>query len=235
MSSQVYQLEIFRILVQSVISIPIIYFVYYASKYLWLHRKFKHCSPSKNSLSESVLAYELLDNLEGIEIGASAHNSFCLNTINVNFTNDTTIAQNEEIKRAGTSAMVDVVAPGDNLPFSDESFDFVISSHVIEHFYDPIKAIQEWLRVIRRGGYVYMIIPDKERTFDKPKKRTTLNELIERHQNPNPNLKDDHGHHSIWITEDLIEISRHFNWTIIAVQEVDDKVVNGFTIVLQKQ
>lgn len=48
----------------------------------------------------------------------------------------------------GSVAKVDVVAPGDHLPFSNDSQDFVVSSHVLEHFFDPIKAIEEWLRYI---------------------------------------------------------------------------------------
>jgi ubiquinone/menaquinone biosynthesis C-methylase UbiE len=47
---------------------------------------------------------------------------------------------------------VHIVAWGDRLPFTNESVDFVINSHVLEHFFDPIKAIQEWLRVVKKGG-----------------------------------------------------------------------------------
>ncbi|KAI1703844.1 methyltransferase domain-containing protein [Ditylenchus destructor] len=83
----------------------------------------------------------------------------------------------EELKRTGSNVKVDALTYGDCLcllPFPDESQDFVISSHVIEHFYDPIRTIEEWLKVVRPGGYVYIIAPHKERTFDKDKKRTTL-------------------------------------------------------------
>ncbi|MDA0090523.1 hypothetical protein OFR95_14780 [Brachyspira hyodysenteriae] len=33
----------------------------------------------------------------------------------------------------------------------------------------------------KKDGYIAMIVPHKERTFDKDRDRTTLNELIERH------------------------------------------------------
>ena len=46
----------------------------------------------------SELATKLLSNLSGIEIGASAHNSFNLNTKNVDYSDDyTTIFKKEEI------------------------------------------------------------------------------------------------------------------------------------------
>uniref|UniRef100_A0A914Y2Z0 Methyltransferase type 11 domain-containing protein n=1 Tax=Panagrolaimus superbus TaxID=310955 RepID=A0A914Y2Z0_9BILA len=196
----------------------------------------KNCKVFKFQAKESYLAHLLLDNLQGIEIGGSLHNPFCLNTINVDFTNQSTIYKEAEKRFSGGNYLnVDIVASGDKLPFANETYDFVISSHSIEHFYDPIKTIEEWLRVIKKGGYIFMIIPHKERTFDKPKNRTTLKELILRHRNPDPNFVDDHGHHTVWITEDVMELCRNRNWKVAAMLDTDDKVANGFTIVIQKE
>ncbi len=39
-----------------------------------------------------------------------------------------------------------------NLPYKNDSFDFVISDQVIEHLKDPKKAILESYRVLKRGG-----------------------------------------------------------------------------------
>lgn len=184
---------------------------------------------------ESFLAHHLLDGLRGLEIGASAHNPFGLNTLNVDWSDDlTTSFKLNEIALCGECASVDIVAPGDDLPFKDETFDFVISSHVVEHFYDPIHAIKEWLRVVKSGGYVYMIVPHKERTFDRDRPRTTLAELIDRHEHPNPPEVDDHGHYSVWITQDFLELCHYYGWTVVAIQDSDDKVGNGFTVVIYK-
>src|SRR5579862_8653634 len=131
---------------------------------------------------ESALAHQLLDGLEGIEIGGSAHNSFGLKTRNVDFTDELTSFKQEEIKLCGEALPVDIVSPGDKLPLEDNSVDFVVSSHVIEHFPDPIKALREWHRVVKPGGYLFVKAPHKERTFDKDRARTTLAELIERHE-----------------------------------------------------
>ncbi|KAI1732476.1 methyltransferase domain-containing protein [Ditylenchus destructor] len=135
----------------------------------------------------------------------------------------------------GTFAKVDVVASGDDLPFPDGSQDFVISAHVIEHFYDPIKAIKEWLRVVRPAGFVFIIAPHKERTFDRYRNRTTLDELLDRHAHPNPPLPDDHRHYTVWITEDLLELCNFLKWKVVAWQDSDDKVGNGFTVIIQKE
>ncbi len=181
---------------------------------------------------ESALAHQLLDGLEGLEIGGSAHNPFGLKTRNVDYMDGLTVFKQEEIKVCGEALPVDIVAPGDNLPLEDNSVDFVISSHCIEHFPDPIKTLKEWHRVVRPGGYLYVIAPHKERTFDKDRPRTTLAELIERHRTgigPDP----DAAHCSVWITEDFVELVRYLGWPIVAVQDADDKVGNGFAVVIQ--
>ena len=80
---------------------------------------------------ESTLAHQLLDRLDGIEVGGALHNAFGLKTINVDYTADmnTIFKQAERSLSRNRQAMpVDVVASGDELPFADKSFDFVISS-----------------------------------------------------------------------------------------------------------
>ncbi|HEX3624933.1 MAG TPA: glycosyltransferase [Verrucomicrobiae bacterium] len=184
---------------------------------------------------ESRLAHQFLDGLEGLEIGGSSHNPFGLKTKNVDYTADLmTVHKEEEVKMCGRALSVDIVAPGDALPVADGSQDFVISSHVIEHFFDPIKAIKEWLRVVRPGGFIFIIAPHKERTFDKTRTRTPLAELLDRHSGKiPPPAVDTHHHYTIWTTEDLIELCRHLEWNVVACQDVDDKVGNGFTVVIQ--
>jgi SAM-dependent methyltransferase len=189
----------------------------------------------KKVFPESALAHKLLDGLRGIEIGGSAHNSFGLNTLNVDYTDDyTTVFKKQEIELAGECMKVDIVASGDQLPFKENTLDFVISSHVIEHFYDPVKTIEEWLRVVKPGGYVFIIAPHRDRIGELTGPRTLPAEIIARHERPNPPEVDDHRHYSCWQTQDFVGFCRHYGWKIVAVQDVDDKVGNGFTVVIQK-
>jgi ADP-heptose:LPS heptosyltransferase/SAM-dependent methyltransferase len=54
----------------------------------------------------------------------------------------------------------DVVCNADDLGiFADESMDFVFSSHVLEHMEDMQKALDEWSRVIKPGGYLCLYVP----------------------------------------------------------------------------
>ncbi|MHC1704353.1 MAG: class I SAM-dependent methyltransferase [Tenuifilaceae bacterium] len=47
------------------------------------------------------------------------------------------------------------------IPFPDNTFDFVVSSEVIEHVPDPYKAIQELYRVLKPGGTIVLTTPNK--------------------------------------------------------------------------
>lgn len=179
---------------------------------------------------------------EGLEIGGSAHNPFGLNTRNVDYTKEITVFKKMELDRLGRTLPVDIEAPGDAVPLPDGSVDFVISSHVLEHFFDPIKALQEWYRLIRPGGVIFMIVPHKERTFDKEKSRTPLSELLDRHAGRVPMYEPLDHHFSVWITEDMLELIIHMNRSglfpapvaIVAVLDRDDKIGNGFSVVLRK-
>jgi SAM-dependent methyltransferase len=52
-----------------------------------------------------------------------------------------------------------------NLPIKDNSMDFVYASHVLEHITlnettaKTKEAIEEWLRILKPGGYLLMLIP----------------------------------------------------------------------------
>jgi SAM-dependent methyltransferase len=75
---------------------------------------------------------------------------------------------------------------------ADASFDFLNSAHVIEHMRDPIGALVQWLRVIRDGGLLYLVVPDKRRSFDERRVRTTLAHLVLDHQQPSAERDFEH-------------------------------------------
>jgi SAM-dependent methyltransferase len=78
----------------------------------------------------------------------------------------------------------------------DNSQDFVVANHVLEHCEDPIKAVKSVARVLRTGGIAYLAIPDKRFTFDKEREITTLAHLIGDHeQGPDVSLRE---HYEDW-------------------------------------
>ena len=191
---------------------------------------------------DSKLAHRYLDDLVGIEIGASAHNPFNLpNCINVDYTDAYTGYKHQEVKMCGHYASVDVVADGADLPFEDESYDYVISSHVIEHFFDPIAAIKEWFRIIKPGGYIYIIAPRQFALPSETRECTLYTELVDRHsgkmKKKDVNMRkpiNEHGHWSVWNLKEFMDLCDYMKWVVVKNEEFDDKVGNGFTVIIQK-
>jgi len=44
----------------------------------------------------------------------------------------------------------------------DNSFDFLFSSHCLEHVRDPVEALGNWIRVIKPGGHLVISVPDED-------------------------------------------------------------------------
>jgi SAM-dependent methyltransferase len=63
-----------------------------------------------------------------------------------------------------------------------EHYDAVLASHVIEHLADPIAGLREWMRVLRPGGHLLLVVPHKERTHDRRRPVTPLTHMVEDHE-----------------------------------------------------
>ena len=44
----------------------------------------------------------------------------------------------------------------------DQTYNFVYSSHCLEHIQNPRNAIKNWLRVLRHGGHLIVVVPDED-------------------------------------------------------------------------
>jgi len=72
------------------------------------------------------------------------------------------------------------IAEGSDLSeIANNTYDFVLSSHNLEHIANPIKALKEWLRILKQGGCIFLILPDKKFTFDRNREITTFKHIIE--------------------------------------------------------
>lgn len=64
-----------------------------------------------------------------------------------------------------------------NLPFEDQSYDFVFASHVLEHVPDDAKAIAEIRRILRPNGIAVLPVPlvaDKTVEYPEPNPNETF-------------------------------------------------------------
>ncbi len=60
---------------------------------------------------------------------------------------------------------------GLNLPFEDNSLDYVYSSHVLEHIIQIEQTLKEWHRVTKIGGHIIIVVPHQylyEKKLNKP-------------------------------------------------------------------
>jgi SAM-dependent methyltransferase len=80
---------------------------------------------------------------------------------------------------AGERTLADYYGDACDLPFHDNSLQYVASSHVLEHVANPLAALKEWHRVLGHGGIIYMVVPDRRKTFDRHRDVTPVSHLLD--------------------------------------------------------
>lgn len=60
-----------------------------------------------------------------------------------------------------------------------EKYDFLISSHCLEHCANTLKTVEEWVRVIKKGGVLLLVLPDRKFTFDHNRPITKFEHLVD--------------------------------------------------------
>ena len=61
----------------------------------------------------------------------------------------------------------------------EDGLDFIISAHVIEHLFDPLRALHESIKRLRPGGVFVLVVPEMTETWDCRRPPTTLQHLID--------------------------------------------------------
>jgi SAM-dependent methyltransferase len=195
---------------------------------------------------EHELAHALLDGLTGLEIGAGAHNPFGLRTRNVAIPEGYEFyAKYQRREMRVEPAPVDIWAPADNIPVPDASEDFIITSHVLEHLPNVIAAFVEWNRIVRDGGYVFMIVPLKHALpANVSRELTPLAHFLEDYDQkvtldthpvegvPGGRMGDYHTFtpDSLLDVVEWMRIAQLGEWELAAQEDIDSKVGNGFTL-----
>lgn len=79
----------------------------------------------------------------------------------------------------------DVVVLGDQLideVFGAAEFDYIVSSHVLEHIPDFIQFFVSAARVLRPHGKIVKLVPDKRYTFDVLRRESTVDDIEQAHR-----------------------------------------------------
>lgn len=133
---------------------------------------------------------ELVDKKKGLEIGGPSgvftRNNYLpiYNVIqkinNINY-NKTTIWENDSQKNSSYfdgKLGSQYICEGTNLaPITNESFDFLLSCNNLEHIANPIKALIEWKRVVKKNGVIILVLPRKESNFDQNRLVTSIDHI----------------------------------------------------------
>lgn len=81
----------------------------------------------------------------------------------------------EGVRRGELHLIDDVDLPD----IADSAYDATISSHVLEHLANPLRALTAWRRVTRADGHLLVVAPHMSGTFDHRRATTTLAHMID--------------------------------------------------------
>jgi predicted SAM-dependent methyltransferase len=96
-------------------------------------------------------------------------------------------------------APVSILGSAEDLSsIQDDSVDFVIANHLLEHLEYPIRGLAEFHRVLRAGGLVYMALPDQRQTFDRYRALTPVEHLLLEHRSSNAE-RNRRAHYMDWV------------------------------------
>jgi GT2 family glycosyltransferase/SAM-dependent methyltransferase len=194
---------------------------------------------SKPKKSDMKLAYKYCIG-KGVEIGPGSNRFPNIQTVTVDFVDEFKNRIYPKPDYIGTAY--------DLHYFNDKSRDFVINSHLLEHLLNPIRAIKEWMRILRHGGHLLMIIPDKNlipHKFDNKAEETPLRDLILRYEqnltetlddnpktsclgNPenaefDPRGKPGWRHYNYWTSKSIVEFLVYLGLEVVEVVEAKEK------------
>jgi len=133
-----------------------------------------------------------VENKSGIEIGGPSAvfktvlplYPFVAGLDGVNFAMDTvwegSIAAGSNFRYYHRKSGHQFIADATNLcEVTNARYDFVLSSNCLEHVANPIKALTEWKRVIKDGGTLVLVLPNRGSNFDHRRPVTTFEHLLD--------------------------------------------------------
>ena len=132
----------------------------------------------------------ITNNKQGIEIGGPSNNGTIIyenaaNMDNVIFSKNTVWSKhvdeynyyNDKIGKLIINDAVNISQ------IQNHIYDFCFSSLCLEHIANPLKAINEWLRIIKTDGYIIIIVPEKSECSDHRRDYSTFSTLLSQYDN----------------------------------------------------
>lgn len=167
----------------------------YGIKHVFKRAYFKIIKPS---IKNFKFINQLFANKVGIEIGgpSSIFNEkgyipiykVVKNLDGCNFSNSTIWEGNIKVKNEynyykDKYGIQYILEATDLSSIEDSKYEFLISSNCLEHVANPLKAIEEWIRVIKKDGFLLLVLPNKEYCFDQFRDFTEFAHLLDDYNN----------------------------------------------------
>lgn len=123
---------------------------------------------------------------EGIEIGALHQPIKLPDDVKVRYVDYKTKAENQaRYPELGGRDLVDTDIVDDGFILSkvtDQSQDFIIANHALEHSPDPYGTLLVWKSKLRPRGLLYFALPIAEKCYDHGRPLTTLEHFLDDHR-----------------------------------------------------
>lgn len=118
---------------------------------------------------------------EGVEIGALHHPLELSHRASVRYVDrmDAEALRAHYSELAGYNFVpVDIIDDGERLDeLADESLDFLVANHFLEHTENPLGTLRSHLSKVRPGGTLYYGVPNKDFSFDRTRTLTSFEHL----------------------------------------------------------
>jgi SAM-dependent methyltransferase len=116
----------------------------------------------------------------------------------------------------------------------DETYDFVYSSHCLEHMRDTEESLRNWVRICKTGGFLYVVVPDyvlyEKLTWPSrfnPDHKQSFSFLVTRQAVARPN----HFH----VDADLLPLFKRLGIELLAFHVEDNRFNYNFGLADQTQ
>ncbi len=189
----------------TIIAIFIICTIIFILLYKYFENKYKkaevlcgdHFSINDESAKEHLLNEGTLEqilkllseNKNGVEIGGPSGQGQILyknanNLDNVVWSKDTVWYNQEETYNffPGKNGKIIINDATDISAVKDKTYDFLFASHCLEHIANPLRAIKEWLRIVKHEGLIVIIVPEKSCCFDHKRSYSKFNTLLSQYE-----------------------------------------------------
>jgi hypothetical protein len=170
---------------------------------------------------------------EGIEIGALQKPTAVPADAKVRYVDRLTLEESRKaFPELGDVPMVtpDILDDAETLmTLGAASQDFLIASHVLEHMQNPVLALQNWLRVVKHGRPVLVVVPHHTNRLDRERTVTTLQHLIDDYALYASRQSETRAHYTQYARSTFAELPEPFQDGMALRYERDNTAIHFHT------